>query len=433
MKKGIASLLTVLMLVVLSACGQGTNNGNTSSPGKGTDTATESSGEQVTLKIGSWRTEDKAAYEEAAKKFTEKYPNIKVEFAPTKNTEYNTVLNTELMTGEGPDIIHLRPYVAGQQIADSDYLVELDGLQGLDQIPKELLIAAKGSDGKVYGAPILKNSIQVLYNKKMFDDLKLTEPKTWDEMIQVAETLKQNDVVPFAFGAKEGWILSLVHGGIGPVGYGGNDFVNKITKGQIGFDSEEFTQSVQLLQELIPYYPNNFEGISMDDMRNMLVTEQAGMMIMGDWEVTVIRGMNPDLQLDAFPIPTKEGNPIVATWVDGSFAVNKNSKHQEEAKKFIEFALTEEFGTIISNRLLRQSTLPAVQNEDALMKKISNFANDESAVTPYLFNVYFAAGNPSSKLALETALQGMLLQKLKPADVGVQVKESVDTWFKPLN
>ncbi|MDI4649565.1 ABC transporter substrate-binding protein [Cohnella hashimotonis] len=445
MKKSLFYTLMLIVLAMVTACGNNSGgNGNSASSAassaSSSGTAEESpsaqadaSGESVKLTIGSWRTEDKAAYDKIAAQFHEQNPNITVEFSPTKNTEYNTVLNTQLMTGEGPDIIHLRPYVAGKQVADSNFLVPLDGTAGLDQLPSDLLIAATGSDGKVYGAPILKNAALVLYNKKLFDKLGLAEPKTWDELLKTADTLKQNKIVPFAFGSKEGWILSLTHGAIGPVAYGGNGFVKKITTGQTDFTSKEFTDSVQLLKDLEPYYPDNYEGIGMDDMRNMFVTEQAGMMIMGDWEIAVMRKMNPDLQLDAFPVPTKDGKASVSTWVDGSFAINKNSKHQDAAKKFIEFALTEAFGTTLSNELVRQSTIPTVQPGDELIKKIAGYANDANIATPYMFNVYFAAGNPSSKTTFETDVQGFLLGKLKVEDVGADVQKSVNTWFKPLS
>ncbi len=39
-----------------------------------------------------------------------------------KNTEYNTVLNTALQAGEGPDIFHLRPYAAGLKLAEAGFV-----------------------------------------------------------------------------------------------------------------------------------------------------------------------------------------------------------------------------------------------------------------------------------------------------------------------
>ena len=53
-------------------------------------------------------------------------------------------------------------------------------------------------DGKIYAAPwsVLYNV--VLYNKTVFDQYGLKEPETFDEFLQLCETLKSNGVTPIA-------------------------------------------------------------------------------------------------------------------------------------------------------------------------------------------------------------------------------------------
>ena len=114
-----------------------------------------------------------------------------MEFKPSKNTEYNTILNTALQSGEGPDIIHLRPYTPGIELADAGYLEPLDDLEGLDQYPEETLAASKGSDDKQYGVPLNMSTTQMFYNKKMFEEMGLEEPQTWDEFMALNEKIKE--------------------------------------------------------------------------------------------------------------------------------------------------------------------------------------------------------------------------------------------------
>nr|WP_240951665.1 extracellular solute-binding protein [Bacillus sp. RO2] len=118
------------MLVVSSACSNESGG-------------TNSDGDSVTLTIGSWRTEDSANYQKVIEAFNKKHPEIKVEFKPSKNTEYNTILNTSLQAGEGPDIIHLRPYAPGRELAKAGYVEPIDGLNGLDTFPDETLQASR--------------------------------------------------------------------------------------------------------------------------------------------------------------------------------------------------------------------------------------------------------------------------------------------------
>jgi raffinose/stachyose/melibiose transport system substrate-binding protein len=439
----VLAVAIVFFGVVLAACGGSNNGGGTASSGSGSSAtgsgsqSSSSSGsasngsaeEKVVLTMGSWRTEDVEAYEKIIAAFNQHHPNIEVQFKPTKNTEYNTVLNTELSTGGGPDIIHLRPYAAGQVLADAGYLVPLTDLPGIEKFSETTLRAATGSDGVVYGVPTVFSSTQIFYNKKIFADLNLQVPATWDELIATAETLKQNGIIPFSFGSKEGWLLSLTHGMLGPAVYGGSDFVQNVVTGQTNFQSEAFVASIQSQLDLVPYFPDNYVGLGMDDMRNLFVTEQAGMFVMGDWEIAVMKGMNPDLDMDAFPVPWPDGTQTVTTWVDGSFAVNANSPNKEAALTFLEFMTTEEFGTLVVNELKKPSTIPGVVADDPLVAKLSQFADTIS--TPYMFVVYFNSGNPTSKSVLENSLQAMFLGEMTPAQVAEEVQKSVDTWFKP--
>ena len=48
------------------------------------------------LTFWSWRTEDKAFYENQIKLFQAKNPDITVKFTPYLNTEYNAILSTAL-------------------------------------------------------------------------------------------------------------------------------------------------------------------------------------------------------------------------------------------------------------------------------------------------------------------------------------------------
>lgn len=416
--------LLALVLVLATACSEEAGEKDT----EGTEKETDS--ETVTLEIGSWRTEDKAGYEKVIAAFNEKYPDIKVEFKPSKNTEYNTLLNTALQSGEGPDIIHLRPYAPGIALADGGFIEPLDGMEGLNVFPEASLAASKGSDGKQYGVPLNMSTTQMFYNKKIFKDLGLEAPKTWDEFIALNETIKKEGITPIALGSKEGWLLSAVHGIFGPAHYGGNEFVEKITKGETDFTSPEFVNSIKAMDELKAYFPDNYEGLGMEDIRTLFFTEQAAMFPMGSWEIEVVRGMNPDLDFGFFPMPSAVGkDETITAWVDGSYAVNAKSEHKEEAKKFLEFMTTKEFGELFTKEFKMISAVPDVASDDELVNGLSEAV--ASISTPYMMVVHFAGGNPTSKATLELELQGMYLGQQTPEGAAQKVQENAETWFTP--
>ncbi|WP_181347203.1 ABC transporter substrate-binding protein [Thalassobacillus sp. CUG 92003] len=410
-------------ILIMSAC-------SSDSGGDG-DTNEEASGDQVQIEMGSWRTEDTEAYQTIIDKFNEEHPDIQIEFNPSKNTEYNTILNTALQSGEGPDIIHLRPYTPGIELADAGYLEPLDDLEGLDQYPEEYLAASKGSDGKQYGVPLNISTTQMFYNEDIFDELGLEEPQTWEEFMSVNETLKEEGYTPISLASKEAWLLSLAHGMIGPAHYGGTEFVDKITAGETDFTSEKFVNSIEAMDELKQYFPDNYEGLGMEDIRTMFFTGDAAMFPMGSWEIEVLREMNPDLNFDFFPMPSATGKePTVTSWVDGSYAINANSENKEAAKEFLQFMTTEEFGELFTKEFKMISAIPGIESDDQLVNDLSQAADQRS--TPYMILVHFAGGNPSTKETIEKELQGMYLGERTPQEVAETVQENAESWYEPL-
>lgn len=422
-------LAAVMTLVGCSGGGSGTatpGNEPAASPGGSPSTG---QGEQVTVSMHSWRVEDTEGYAKLIQAFEAKNPGIKIDFKPFKATEYNTLLNTALQSDSGPDILQLRPYAPGISLAEAGYLEPLDNLPGITNFPKDVLAAATGKDGKVYGVPLSLNSTQFFYNKKIFAEHGLTEPKSWSELVATAQTLKDKGIIPISFGAKEGWLLSLSHGVIAPGSYNGNTYVEKLLKGETDLKNPEFLQSIQRMKELVPYFPENYVGLELNDMRMLFATEKAAMFINGSFELEGIQKLNPELQLDFFPMPTEDGKTVITTWVDGSYAVNAKAKHKAEALKFLEFMATKEFGELFANEFKRISAVPGVTTDDPIVNKMAELSTSSS--TPYLMVVHFAEGQPTTKQTLENALQGMYLDKMTPEQVVDEVQKSAAAWFAP--
>ncbi|WP_277586432.1 ABC transporter substrate-binding protein [Psychrobacillus antarcticus] len=426
-------LFAMLVTIVLAACSDSGDETATDAKDGNSEKEVTSSEEKVEekvkLTIGSWRTEDGPKYEKVIALFNETNPNIQVEFSPTKNTEYNTILNTALQAGEGPDIFHLRPYAAGLKLADAGFVEPISDIDGLDQYSENYLAASKGADGEQYGVPLNISSTQFFYNKKIFADQGLEVPATWDEFIEVNEKLLDAGITPIAMGTKEGWLLSLTHGIVGSGVLDGNVFADKLVTGETDFSDPAFVESIEAMNDLKKYFPANSEGLGMDDIRTIFAMEQAAMFPLGSWEIPVVSELNPDLDFGFFPMPSKNGNQSVTTWVDGSFAINAKSKNIEAAKTFLEFLTTKEFGELFVDEFKMISAIPGITSDDELLGELSKTV--ESSSTPYYWVVNFVSGDPTTKTVLETELQGMYLGEVTPAEVAQKVQGNAEISFEP--
>lgn len=431
MKKWLTSMGSMLLMssLVMSGCGGSSNEASQPPAEQPKPEASAPAKDPVVLSMHSWRVEDTEGYKKVIAAFEAENPGIKIDFKPFKATEYNTILNTALQSDTGPDIMQLRPYRAGMTLAEAGYLEPLDGVAGLKDFAPNVLAAATANDGKVYGVPLSLNSTQIYYNKKIFEANGLTEPKSWDELISVAKTLKDKGVTPFAFGSKEGWLLSLSHGVIAPGTYNAGEFVDPLLKGEKNFKSPEFVKSLERLKELSAYFPDNFTGLDGNDIRTLFFTEKAAMYIQGSFELEVLQKMNPDLALDFFPMPTDNGQSVITTWVDGSYGVNAKSAKKAEAMKFMEFMTTKQFADVFANEFKRIPALPGVNVNEPLVNKMAELS--QTASSPYLMVVNFNQGEPTTKATIENALQGMFLGQLTPEQVAEEVQKATDTWFQP--
>ena len=408
-------ILFVLSLFII-ACNDEestSDNGNVDENAESNEeNVVEETVEDVKLVMYSWRPEDREMYEKAIAKFQETYPHIEIDFQPYKSTEYNTILSNALISGGGPDIIQLRPYSGAKSIADNDYLVPLDDLNGIKNIDETYLDAAKGTDGKVYGVPLSLNAGAIFYNKKLFEEHSITEPKTWDDFIEASKKLKEAGIIPIAQSGRASYLLSMTHGVIGPSAYNDNEYVEKVIAGNAKLTDSEFVDSVQRMSDLEEFFPKDFIALEDNDAQMLFYAEQAAMYINGDYRLATIEGTAPDLSIGIIPglSKNKDEDPAVVTWVDGSYAAVKSSKHPEETKLFMEFLASPEFGQIFTDESNRLSAVKGVEPKHPLVKLVSEASAKNS--TPYLMLVHFGEGEPTTKTTFENALQGMYLDEL---------------------
>ncbi|KIL41642.1 sugar ABC transporter substrate-binding protein [Gordoniibacillus kamchatkensis] len=430
--------LMLLLSSIVTACGGGSAakpadaKPSDAKPAASGGEAAKPKGDPVKLVMYSWRPEDKDGYAKIVAEFEKDNPDIKVEFKPFKSTEYNTILTNALQSGTGVDVLQLRPYDGAKALADAGYLTPVDKVKGIENIPDSYLDAARGSDKKVYGIPIMLNNAVIFYNKKLFDDNGLQVPQTWDEFVKTCDALKAKNIIPIAQSGKAAYLLSTTHAVIGPSAYGGGtDFMNAVLSGATNFKDAKFVESIKRMKQLEAYFPKDFVAIEDKDAQALFYTSKAAMYINGSQRLETFETNKVAFPVEFMPgLSGKKGDPApIATWVDGSYGIAKSSKHQEQALKLIEFIASKKFGQMYSDELTRVSPINGVAPKHPQLQKMAAYAEKNS--TPYLLLTKFSQGTPTTKTTFEDSLQGMYIGKLTPEKVAEDTQASADKWFKP--
>ncbi len=219
MKRNAMVILTLIlaMSTLLAACG-GKNNNESSlaaSPSSSAPAASESASPSEEVKevepftvslrhiqIGEPQKFRKAILDEVVKRTEAEVPGLKFELDGIEDAVNRfTKLPAEMAAGNPPKIFDLFGGNADAlKYAKAGRMLDLTPI--LDELQlKDKFLNVFGQftlDGKIYGLPIGGNMEGVFYNTEIFEQNGLNAPKTWDDLIKAADTLKGKGITPFA-------------------------------------------------------------------------------------------------------------------------------------------------------------------------------------------------------------------------------------------
>lgn len=425
-KRPLLGIVTATLgTALLAACAPGTTS---SAGGDGGDGDT-------TLEVWSWRTEDVDEYEKIFDAFEAEHEGVTVEFKPYVATEYNTILSTGLSAEGGPDVAQLRAYGGLQPLCEAGRLVELEGEDvDVSAIPDDVQEGARcEGDGGLYGVPFASQALVVFYNKAIFEENGLEEPQSWDELMEIGQTLQDADVTPYAVTGKDTWVLPMLHDLFAAPRYGGSEFEQAVQAGEKDFTDPDYVASIETMEQVTPYFPEDVVGVDYATAQTLFTSERAAMYPGGSFELAFFQQQNPDLDLGVFAVPPPPGSVVdqamTPGWVDASWGINADSPHQEEALELVKWMATPEFGQMVSDELKQLNPADGVTAEDPVLQEISEL--HDASPTPYLLLQDFRYGEPTGTDLMAAGLQQMLLGEADAEQVSADLQKGIAQWFEP--
>jgi len=186
--------LAVVALFALAACGGG--GGGDNADGKTTIT--------LSLQNPDVKTADPATWA-IVKAFEKANPDIHVEVSGQAVAEHLQSLSIAAQSDTLPDIFWVYKATA-EDMLDGGRLMDLkptlDELGITEHLP-ESTVSNFTADDKVYGVPYQGLLTGLWVNKKILADNGLQMPKTFEDLVHVAETLKSKGIVTISNGANQ--------------------------------------------------------------------------------------------------------------------------------------------------------------------------------------------------------------------------------------
>lgn len=350
MKKTVSTVLSLVLIAgIFNGCSKKEVSDNTSN---------QTSKEKVKIEFFQYKPEAKETFEKIIQKFEAENPDIDV--VQSNPPEASTVLRTRMAKQDIPDIVSVGGDVTYADLAKAGAFEDLTNSDELKKIYPQYAQMLKDISGldKVYAIPYAVNANAVIYNKKLFNELGLTIPKTWDEFIAVAEKIKKAGKTPFYFTFKDSW-TTLPSFNVLAAATQGDNFYSDVRAGKTTF-TNSYKEAAQKFLKLVEYGQKDNFGKGYVDGNIAFAKGESVMYLQGIWAIPEIKKANPDIELGVFPYPSTNdpSKNVVVSGVDLLLALSKTSKNPEAVKKFVNFLLRED---VAKDYLAEQNAFSAIQ------------------------------------------------------------------------
>lgn len=347
MRRGIAATaLVASFALAATACG-GSDSGD-SADGPVTITWWDTSN----------ATNEAPTYQALVKEFEAANKDIKVTYVNVPFDQAQNKFDTAAGASGAPDV--LRSEVGWTPaFAKKGFLLPLDGTEALTDEARfqPSLIEQATYEGKTYGAPIVTDTLALVYNKALFTKAGLTEaPKTWADLKTAAATIKTKTGVDGYWGSTQAYYAqSFLYGE-------GTDTVDAAAR--------KITVNSAAAKKAYGTWLGLFDGKGLHKadttadayahIQDAFVTGKVAAIIQGPWEITNFykgTAFKDKANLGVATVPAGSSGKAGAPTGGHNLSVyaGSDAAHQKAALKFVNFMTSAKSQSRIA---LKNSTLP---------------------------------------------------------------------------
>ena len=344
--------------------------------------------------------------------YTALHPNVTfdLEIPPVPGEEVPNLVQTRLATGEMNDIFYFNSGALIQPLNPSQTLVDLSGEPFIANIANSFLPTVS-QNGGIFGVPVgYAASGGVLYNKKIYEQLGLSVPKTWDEFAANNEAIKEAGIPPVLQTYGDPWTSQLfVLADFYNVAQANPNWADDYTNNKAKFaTTPEATVGFEHFQEGLDkgWYQTDYETTTFEQGLEMLAKGEAAHYPMLTQVMNTVATNYPDQVNDVgfFAMPGTDASKNGATvWMPLAFFIPQTTtENLDVAKDFFAFVASTEGTDAMTAKvtpagpyLIKGATLP----DDVLP-----FVND--------LNAYIDSGNSYPALEFLSPVKGVALPEL---------------------
>jgi raffinose/stachyose/melibiose transport system substrate-binding protein len=264
-------------------------------------------------------------------------------------------LSAGFLRGDPPDVGLLNYNMEMARFMERGALSDLGDMPEAERIRpdvQDLVDQYATYPGRTSVLPYSVAAASVIYNVDMFEQNGLEVPTTYDEFLEVCETLEAAGITPIYSTYKDPWTVGQ---GLFDYTVGGSidvaDFTEQMNElgTEVGPDSpvsfqKTLAEPVDRMLEIASYSQEGAESRGYGDGNVAFANGEAAMYFQGPWALGEIAKTAPDLELGTFPLPVTDDPEDLKVRVNLDLAlwIPEVGTDQEAARQFVTYLMQKE-------------------------------------------------------------------------------------------
>ena len=378
-------------------------------------------------------------FTETVARFEQAYPDIEIVMEGLPQQAHREQrLKAEMVTGNPPHLFlvfggaELHPYVAAGRMMDLTGFLERSGLR--DDFRD---LSMWTFDGRVYGLPLEGFSEPLYYNRRLFEQLRLEPPRTWEDLLRVSDRLKEAGYIPLALGNRDRWPGAILYHYL-LHRHGGQEQIDAIVQGEASFVNEAYVEASRKLVEMgrRGLFPDEVDQLDHDEGAvSLFIRGRAAMFLGGSWNANQFEQprVSPDFEANVgvtlFPA-LREGMPqdIAAGFSMGiGVSSNLSPAEQTAVERFLEFVFTADVQRRIFEQALREPSMNILVD----LSRVGPVFSDVMRVTRQAKGSFMAYDHllpPAVKEAFYDASQALIIGLSDPHTELYRLQSVMEAW-----
>lgn len=362
-RKAILALFAAGSLT-LAGCAGGTTK-DTADPASGTEAAPG----EVTIDFGihvANPADQEPAFFAVVEAFEAENPDIKINLIGKEQSEHIKGIKMQSQSGELPDMFWMLQ-ASAEELNEAGALMDLtpflEANPDIADALRQNMVEAFQADGVQYGLPYQPLVTGLFYNRDLLNEYGLELPSSFDELVEVSNTLQENGIVTIAQGAKDPYSVWAFLTMLSRFGF--FDKIDAILAGEESWENEDFLnyyEKIDLLREA-GAFPTNISTQSYFQAVESFLDGKAAFLDSGTWDVQKIEASDIGENVGFWWGPTFAdgvGDQMLSSVVPSApIVVNANVEENEAKNQAVQRFLAFYYGTE-GNQVMVDNQIPAM-------------------------------------------------------------------------